>query len=289
MSAVEHNFSNYELGDSVYELADGLLPEIASAAGHELASQPDAENIGSLIGKIGPDKELQKNISVVREALGTDARDQIAGWIERAGIMAPLDRSFAVNVERPDATDAIVLTGGVANWMMRRAMQGIRLDPAKHGSVLMAAGSRQMGAGEHQLVASFAREHDGNMPTEAQFADRFTRQMFEMAEFDFSLVEVAGGGGDHVAAELFAAHPELSEQTITVVSNAPNGIQAAGELRLAGRNLRADFDSNGDQVYVYTDSFPLARNGEKPATHQNPETALGQLARNALYLVRNQA
>lgn len=288
------DFSNYELSPdlNIYELADGMVPEIAQAAGYELTETPNAENLGNLIAKVGPDKELQKNISVVREALGDDARDQIADWIDRSNVMHPVDRSFMRSESYPGMQfDSIVFTGGVANWMLRRTMHTLRFDPVNDVAghrVVLPIGNREMKPAEHPLVETFMRrEHVA--PTEADFANYFLKGLMEKAGFRVELIAVDSNKGDEIMDGLFADQPVLLDQQVLVVSNAPNAIQAAGELRLAGKKVDASYDNTGVQVFMNQDSFPLARRGESPKTHQNPETALGQLVRNALYLQRNLA
>ena len=83
---------------------------------------------------------------------------------------------------------------------------------------------------------------------------------------------------------------EISDkESVLAISNAPAAIQTAGQFRIAARVIDAGFDKAGDQLFVLADGIDVARGGEGPATHQNPFTALGQVARSALFLYRNQA
>lgn len=287
------DFSDYELSSkdfSVYALADGMLPEIATAAQFTLTPEPDAENIGSLIGKVGPDKELQQNIGAVREALGPDAKDQIADWIEKSGILFPVERGFADPTSLPEETDAIVWGGGVANWILRRAALTQRFDPDKVGRVVLPFGNRVMKPTEHQLVKTFAKEK-GRPPKEYEFGRAYVLGSLMTAGFTPKpkIIPVGDGNGDRVLDALFEREPQLLDGTITVMGNAPNTIQAAGQLRLAARRADPGFDSTGEQLFMASDSVPVARRGEAAKTHQNPETALGQLVRNALFLEKNRS
>lgn len=280
------DFADYELSPdlNVYDLADGILPEIAAAAGFELTPEPDEQNLGAFIGKVGPDKELQKNISVVREALGANATGQIADWVDRSGIMYPVERGFVHNTKASERAEAIIFTGGVARWMLRRTVHTIGLAPAE---VIIPVGNREMKPTEHQLVERYQKRSGGTLPTEAKFARQYVTRILRAAGLSAKVIPVDSNKGDEIMDGLFAEDPDLLNRRLLVVSNAPNAIQATGELRLAGQRVYKSFDSTGEQVFMTQDSAPLARKGESPKTHQNPETAVGQLVRNGLYIERN--
>lgn len=284
------DFANYELTADldVHDLAGGLIRTVATAAGYELSETPDAANLGLLIGRVGPDKELQQNIGTVREALGGQATGLIADWIELSGIMQPVERSFMHDTPLPEETDALIWGGGVVNWMLRRAAVAQRFDPERVGRIYLPMGNRVTKPSEHQLVATHARKH-GRAPKEYEFARAYLLGGLTLAGFEPKpkVVPVATGDGDAVLRTFFGREPQLLDGTITVAANAPNAIQAAGQLRVAARSVDPHFDSGGDQLFMASDSFPLARHGEPAKTNQNPETALGQLVRNALFLERN--
>lgn len=302
------DFSNYELtpGLNVQSLAGGVVPAIAGAAEVPLTPYPARNSDGgapqglpeaglaieadlkALVGKVGPDKELQQNISAVRETLGPDAREQIAEWVERSGILYPVERSFKTTEPMPKKTDAVVWGGGVANWMLRRATVTERFDPDNVGRIYLPLGNRPVKAGEHQLAGTYEKQR-GRLPKEHEFVRTYILDRLVTAGFDPKpkVIPVASGVGDKVLDALFEREPQLLDGTITVVANAPNAIQAAGQLRLAALRVDPSFDSTGEQLFVASDSVPLARRGEAAKTHQNPETALGQLVRNALFLQAN--
>lgn len=282
------DFSNYELSSdlNVHALAGGLLPEIAEAVGFKLAEQPDEQNLEQFIGKVAPEKEFRQNIGIARQALGGGAEEKIAGWIERSGILSSLERSFIHNSEPPSRIDTIVWGGGVANWMLRRAAMTQRVDPEKVDRVLLPMGKRRMRPEEHQLVETYGRR-TGELPTEADFAGTYIRGSLALAGFEVEVIEIDDEDGDSISDSLFRMAPILLEDTLMVVGNAPNTVQAAGQLRMAARRLEDGFDSTGEQLFMTGDSIPLARHGETSKTYQDPETALGQLIRNALFLERN--
>ncbi len=288
MNERNRNFNTYELGDNVYQLANGLLQEITEVAGYDISTDPTESELRGLVAKLGPDKELQQNISTVETVLGKNSDEIITGWIERSGMMLPLDRRFSLNQPSPEFVDSAVFSGGVANWMLRRGEVLKRLDPEKVGEVVLSMGNRKMGLGEHQLVTTWAKSHDGQRPTEAEFAREYIVGSLALSGFQTEIFAVDSGNGDEVLDVLFSERPALVDKAIAVIGNAPNAIQAAGQLRLAGRRAHSKFDDEGEQVSMLSDSFPIANHGELPAFAQNPKTALGQLARNALILFNNQ-
>jgi hypothetical protein len=313
VSAENTNFANYELPTNgqpfeVHNLANQLLPRIVRAANFTviaenpktssseqkpfvLSAVADEENLGQLVGLLGPAKELQQNIKLVEQALGEGAPDQIADWVEESGIMAPVERGFMTprTVAEGEGADRPVLYfgGGVANWQLRRVGVAERFDPAVVSRIVLGFGTREMKPGEHQLVATYANRHEGKLPTEAAFAHEFIVPRLSLAGFKVEVPEIDSNNGDTILDALVEQDPSLLDEHIIVVANAPNAIQAAGQLRIAARKVDSSFDSTGEQLSVVSDSFPLARHGEAPKTHQNPKTALAQLARNALFLARN--
>lgn len=290
MNASERNFSNYQLGDNVYELAGGLLPEIADTMSYDLGGQPTAEALQGFVGHIGPAKWLQDNIGVVRQRLGADgdALSIAADWTERSGIMQPLYRNFTTpEMRTPLEIDTAVIGSGVARWMLRRVNQLRTLHEVaelKTGEVLVAGGSREMKESEHPFVANLATAI-GKLPTEAQFSSLVMVPRLLQEGFNAKAVAPNTQVGDAVMEAV--AYEMSRDGTVLVVGNAPAGIQSAGQFRLAAQKVESDFDVDGGQLFMAADSLPIARHGEGPATHQNPYTALGQIARNALFLHRN--
>jgi hypothetical protein len=290
MSASERDFSNYQLGDNPYELAAGLLPDMARALDYDLGVVPSEDALSNFIGHIGPAKELQQNIGLVQERLASDddALTLAANWTERSGIVSPIHRSFkSTEVAVPSEFDTAVITGGVARWMLRRAAQLRDLSDVselRFGEVLVGAGIREMKESEHSTVARLA-ELNGRLPTEADFAEEVIVPHLQAAGLRARAVRFDTRVGDEVVKDL--ANTIQNRATVLVAANAPAALQTAGQLRVAMRDIRPDFDTQGEQLFVSSDAIPVARHGESAATHQNPYTALGQIARNALFLYRS--
>ena len=139
---------------------------------------------------------------------------------------------------------------------------------------------------EHQLVASYSYGGEGQ-PTERDFAEAYILPALETAGFHgVELLRAHGSSGDEVCDFAFEWRPWLLDGTILTIGNAPNTIQGAGQLRDAARRARSSFDENGGQLFMMGDSFPVARHGEDKSTHQNPLSGIGQIARNAVFLVK---
>lgn len=293
----DRTFETFDLQNNVTDLSHGLLLEMAEALRFDIGENPDQQKLYEFAGHIGPAKELQDNIAIVQKILGSDrdATSIAADWLERSGMMQPLDRPFVEpGIDRPEKIDTVMFSGGVANWILRRTSVVEWLNPENVGQVIIPAGERQMGNGEHQLVATLNRymleQHGGNASpiTETEFAYAIAADRLETAGFDVDLHHFASSNGDEILSDTFAKRPELLSGNILIAGNAPNAIQAAGQIRLAALKADKTFDSNGDQLFMLSDSVPIARRGEGKNTHQNPFSALGQIARNAQIIVRNQ-
>ncbi len=288
------DFSNYSLTDlksderGVFGLADELLPQMAHMFDYDLESSDDkVDAIQGLIGAIAPEKELQKNIEFMRTKLGPSALAIAIEWVESSGVMKPLDRAFRDNTSlTEDGVDTVLWSGGVANWMLRRRNLTETLDPSKVGRVVLPLGQRAMGDHEHQLVETLRnRNAFSGVVTEYDFGDKYIKDTLVSAGFNIRTIPVESTSGTEIIEKAFDTERGLTDDTILVVGNAPNVIQAAGTVRQVGREFKRSFDSGSDpQLYMYGDSIQLARHGEGTKFHQNPVSALGQILRNSVRL-----
>jgi len=270
----------------------GVVEEMATAFGHDLSTWPDVENLGELIGKVGPAKELQENIGRVQEALGTD-EDAVAiarGWAERSGLLVPVQRSYVTAEKADGIIDLAVITGGVRNWIHRRAVRLVELEEdTGMMNTLLVAGNRPMKTTEGPDV------EEGM--TEADYMREVILPNLNAGErgAPATLVEADTGVGDEVMAAGVEAILEqdladLESDRIAVVSNAGAWIQNAGQFRRAVKTaLDITFDHSGDRLVAVSDGFQLGTGTEPTSTHQNPFSAAGQIARNAQELTRQAA
>jgi len=294
-------FANYNVAQlspaSLYEVGKtgehptGVVPEMAVAFGHELEKVPTVDNLGMLISKVGPAKELQNNVQAVRRALGTDKEGvEIArGWVERSGILVPVERSYMTG-ERALTENAhlMVATDGVRNWMQRRAASMKQLHE-KHPALteaLLITGNRPMKVSEGPDIKEGM--------TAADYMRDVVAQDLAKIGIATTVVEVPSGVGDEVMREgaLKVKERLAGEQSpqVVLVSNAGAWPQNGGQFRRALREkdaLGSSFDQAGNQLVVVADGFELGQTGSEPtATHQNPFSALGQIVRDAQEFVR---
>lgn len=273
----------YSIGRSS-EHPVGVAHEIAAAFEYELGVTPSAENLGGLIEKTGKAKELQQNIPQVQEVLGT-SEDAIAitrGWAERSGLLLPVEQSYFKHEYRDEPFDLGIITGGVRNWISRRADRLIELNEKIGVSqVLLAAGNRPMATSEGPDV------EEGM--TETNYMELVIGERLAGAGIDTSFVGVSSGSGDEimkVAAKeaSYLVEPKLGH--IAVISNAGAWVQNVGQFRRALIELVPSFDLEVSQLFAISDTIPLGTGSESTATHQNPFTAVAIIARGLQELVR---
>lgn len=266
----------------------GIIPEMAKVFGHELSQAPEEANLGGLIALVGPAKTLQDNIAGVRESLGKNKSDDLAidmarKWIDRSGLLVPVERSYMnpeLVITEEDEFSLAVVTGGVRNWIERRAARlSVAIGKVSIGRVLLVGGNRAMKSAEGPGVK------DGM--TEAEYMETNLKPRFNEAGVSVDVMAVESGVGDEV---MRAAASEIDPTSkILVASNAGAWVQNAGQFRRAAIQENPDFDANGEQLYVLSDSFPLGITGKEPTkTHQNPLSALGQILRNGQEIIRHQ-
>ena len=285
----EVNFANFNPAEhSVYDVGEGVIREMAGAFGYELTAEPDVDNLGDLIGAVGPAKTLQDNIEKVQARLGTDqdavniARD----WVERSGLLTPVERSFMnPELEVLKDIDVAVITGGVANWMHRRAdalIQRINRDGTQIGKVILAAGNRKMPDSERDDVMGGETEY-------IYMGDIIKPKLGKAGVIVSSVIGADSGVGGDVAEAFVEYGISSKARNVLVVSNAGAWVQNAGQIKRAMmRRLQLDEELPDNELFVISDEFPLGTGVEPAATHQNPLSALGQIARNAQEFVRHQ-
>lgn len=278
-------FANYSIEthgpDGIYAIGAapgqvGTVPALAKAFGHEISPQPTANNLSGLIAKVGSAMQLQQNIPRVQEVLGTD-KDAVAlarSWVEDSGLLVPVDRMFNTNEQTAGGTDIAVMTDGVVNWMNRRAVRAVEL-AVKGGiqTLIMVGGTLAV------------RAATGEMMTAAQYQRRILKPRVEAWGIQVEVVEVDSGDGEVLAAaaaDKIAVLAGEDEPDITVVGNAGNWVQNAGTILRAmqAKDIAPD-------VRVVCDPMPNGDTSQQPLTHQNPFSALGQVARNAHELVQH--
>ena len=115
-------FANFRFGqDSVYDIGNGVVPEVAGAFDYKLSPDPDIQNLGGLIGTVAPEKELQKNIAFAKEVLGPDSLSIARDWAGRTALLGQVRRAYmSAETALPWRFKRAGETDGVRNWMFRR-------------------------------------------------------------------------------------------------------------------------------------------------------------------------
>jgi len=281
MAAAERNFNDFQLGDNVYELAGGVIPEIAAKLGVELGDEPSSEALGELVGKIGKNKVLRENEDV--EAID---RETAADFVDRSGVQRALSRSLWTSEPfRLADMDAIVMTGGMANWqdrMVTRLSTHFTKKP-----IFYVTGERVMDSPTEVTNSNVIalQAENGQYPTESQYAAKvIVPKLIVIGNKATKLLPYETDNGDELAARLFEDQPELAGQKLLFARVANAGIQLAVQMRKAARQVNPDFDSfsNMPQAFILTDWFTqVARtpDEDKDSLHfQKAHPALRQLA-----------
>ena len=284
-SIEQHGFNGiYAIGQGG-DFDRGVVQEMADTFGHELSDLPSVANLGELMGTVGPEKELQKNIAHVKEVLG-DGNEAIAkaqSWVDRSGLLLPVERSFKTADPIEGKVDVAVITGGVRNWMMRRAERLVALHDDRDVSyTLLVGGNRVMGIKEGDDVEEGMTEIDYLRDVMANHLSEFGLAV--------EIVPVDSPVGDEVmAVGARAVQSAVSRDAlVAVVSNAGAWVQNSGQFRRALQlAINPAFDHDGQQLLAVSDSFPVGTGSEPTATHQNPFSAPGQIIRNLQELVRH--
>src|SRR2546423_663215 len=86
---MKRNFNDFHLGDNVYELADGLVPEVAERVDIELGSEPNSPALERLVAKLGSNPDLRSN----PEPANIDRRTAIE-FAYRSGLPSLMSRSL---------------------------------------------------------------------------------------------------------------------------------------------------------------------------------------------------
>ncbi|MDQ5972446.1 MAG: hypothetical protein QG553_605 [Patescibacteria group bacterium] len=279
MTTAERNFSNFELGDNVYELQQGLIPTIADRLEAPIGHEPTSEGLQLIMNKVGTNKVLRDNAEI--EAL---SRDEMADLVDASGIQAPLERSLWTPETPADwqTVDAVVLMGGVANWQDRAA----DAVPAEFVGmpVYNLAGTRVMNTDTETTNPSTSHFYDvfGRYPTEAEYAASIITPGLVELGYNVAATAYPTTNGDEILSEFFETNPQLLEKRIAVVRVANAGVTMALQLRAAAQKFNPDFDTdrNEPQTFVVTDTLPVARTDEqdKDSRHyQKASSALRQL------------
>jgi hypothetical protein len=278
MRELERNFSNFYLGDNVYQLADGVIPDIAERLDVPLAEEPNSADLQLLMQKVGPNKVLRRN----KEVMAINRKTKVL-LVNRSKIQARLSRSlWSPDIPVTESNvDDIVTQGGVANWQDRTARE---IGNYKGISVYSITGNRVMDSPTEVTNPNVARFNATfkRYPREAEYAGSIIVPQLVMAGHEVLDGSYDTSNGDELFARMFDDNPHMLDERLAIARVANAGIIMAIQLREAARKLKIDFDAdpNDPQVFVITDKAPTARTKAQEsnaARYQKSDTALRQL------------
>lgn len=281
----DRNFNNYVLGDNVYQLAEGLIPEIAERLDVSMGEQPNSEALSRLVGVIGKNKVLRNNAQITAYEL-----EEAGSLVLRSGVQEPLSRSlWSPDIKLPSTAEVTVITGGMANWQDR--LPALLTERASSTTVYAASGNRTMDEDTeltNKNVLDF-QSKTGNLPSESEYISRYVLPKLGKTSVKFTPYDT--DQGNQIASSFVQDYPELfaDGKQISFARVANAGIQLAAQFRKAARavNPRYDADKLHPQVFVLTDSFPIAETAKQlknPRQYQSPFTALRMVALTAKML-----
>ncbi len=284
------NFNNFHLGDDVYELAGGLVHDLAEKAGLEPYVGPHSEVLGELVGILGKNKVLREN-----EPVDFLTNRQMAGHVDRSGVLLPMDRSLHTPyIQVAEGTPRLV-TGGVPNWQIRTAdlLVSKAAELTSPTAVYMAVGNRPMDKPNetgHPKVKQFVEDY-GHFPKESQFAEEFVFPRLTEAGYAVFFEPYEASDGEEIARLFVADYPAAFKKgkAMSFARVAGSGVHLATQFRDAAREVNPDYDSdkNAPQVFMETDGIEVARNKaqRKDALHyQAPQPGLRTTALKAKLL-----
>lgn len=293
--STERNFSTFEPGDSVTALGNGVIGDMAEFAGIELPSGHGelVDSLGRLVSVFGKNKVLRDNAPL-------DLPLETAyDWAQRSGISRKLNRTLWSPGQPAVALDAVVATGGVANWQDRTADLLVKHAIAKDGilpDAFIVTGNRKMQSATEATNANVVAyaDHFGTSPTETEYADAFVVPALRAAGYSVSHHAYEETDGSKIAFDFARNNRDLwyPEVKIGFARVATAGIQLAMQFRLAAQQTQRfevfDTDQDHPQAVVMTDEIPLAQDSLQladPLRHQSPYTALRQAAVTAKLLL----
>jgi hypothetical protein len=246
------------------QIGDGVIDEIVA----EFKVEDDVttlDGLDSLIQKVCPEKELRGNIEHAKKMLGPNAIEIARDWVQRTGLLEAVERSFMrPELPLPDNFTLGVIIGGLANVIDRRT-NAILPFAGEVEQVLMLGGRGRSGYAEL---------------TQSEYLSVYVRSKLLDAGFDPVVSKpVNSTSGNEVVNAGVNLVPESG--AILVAGNAGNWLQIASQFRRAMRNTYPEFDTDGQRLFVVSDSIALGYTGSEPAlTHQHPLSAIGAIVRN---------
>lgn len=281
MSASERDFSNFYLGDSVYELASGVVPEIAERLDVTVSREPHSAELQEIMTKVGQNKVLRQN-----EEITAIDRRTMAELLEVSGVQRALRRSLWTPDLDASASniDAVVMLGGVANWQDRTAKVISKGRKYKDTPIYLLGGSRVMDTPTEVTNPNIAAFHETfrRYPTEARYIASVIAPRLKRVGHQVMVNTYDIKNGDEILWKLFEENGHLFFARLALARVANAGIPMAVQMRDAGRSGFKHFDTNPKkpQTFVITDEFPVSKTEKQDSNatkYQKAATGVRQL------------
>lgn len=255
----ERNFNSFYLGDNPYELADGLLRQMAETVGVRIADEQDPSAI----------ERLRSTVEVRGAAPWTSL--ELGRMIKSSGVYMPLDRSLDNPINQTPDTAIRVVVGTEAEQQDRVAdLLVTRPEDAAHSAVIVATSDKELSSKRgiaNTNVKRFADKHD-RLPTASEYASRFVVPRLQEAHYVVDQLAVDTEQEHEVVKALAEQEGRLRVcNVVTVETSAVAGIHLAVRLRTALRKHYPRFDHTNrktPQLYMLTNGRPLHENGGRP-------------------------
>lgn len=280
MAASERDFSTVIPGDDVYELAGGVIPELADRLEVPIGETPNLDDLQAIVTQLGKNKVMQNN-----EPVQQMSRLALANLVDASGIQNALNRALWTPEITMPSTDVrrVIMLGGVANWQDRTTDVILGLPGAY--DVYGLGGNRVMDSDLEKKNSNIKFIHKllGRYPTEAEYIEYIVETEIEVNSHNNVWPNVYDtDAATPMLTEFFNNNPQVLDEKLAVARVANTGLIMAIQVRNAARKVNPDFDSDPSdpQLFVVTDTVPPARSDEEAADalhFQNPQNALRQV------------
>lgn len=247
-TAAERNFNTFYVGDNPWELANGLLRNVANRLGVQVTDEWDPTAADTL-----------------REAL--ESRDlewgsELVRMLWASGLHKPFERSFREGRTNRILRTALRVIVGTEAWQQDRVNDLLmaRLADNEHTAVVVATGAQQLGS-NRDLRNTHVRDLTARLdryPTASEYAEAFVVPSLQSRYITDHHVVDAAQCSDVIQA-LAEQEPRLGSCNLAVVeASAIAGLQTAVELRTALRTQYPRFDCTDrepPQLYMITDGL----------------------------------
>lgn len=274
------SYSLEEIADSpevINQMGNGVIPEMAEAFGSPISDVPTLDELHSLVGLVRPHNTLRDNVPSLTDILGRDALAITVDWMERSKATGAVIGAFRDTADPvPTENGHLVAAMGVANWNDRITdlLESWARVNGTDSPVITLAGNRLMDKGTelaHPNVQAF-QEAEGRTPTESDYMRVFVVPRLKSVGLDVTAHAYGTKVDKEIVRAAFGEHPELFDRNVIVFRTAGAGVAQAARLRREALNVQRevgrepDFDMRmSPQLYVVTDSFPIARTEQEVA------------------------